>query len=674
MASTRRLVAIMFTDIVGYTAMMGSDENLAIKTVTRHKKIINQIVPKFEGDIIDFYGDGSLSIYSSVTFALECAMAIQKEFQKNVIVPLRIGIHIGELLIRDGNVFGDGVNIASRIESLGQSGTIMFSEDVFQKIRNNSSFETQSIGIFEFKNVEKPMEVYVLANDGFPIPKAESITGKLKTSSTKHDLNSSSKREKDKDEVKDTFNRKILEKSIAVLSFVNMSSDPEQEFFCEGISEEIINTIVQLPDLRVAGRTSSFCFKGKNEDLRLVGKTLGVSKILEGSVRKSGNRVRITAQLIEASTGFHLWSKKYDRELDDVFKIQDEISSEIANQLKITFADAQSIPKSRQQTKNIQAFQWYNKGRSLFYQRGMSLFEAIKSFQAALEIDSNYSLAYSGLADTYVMLSFHGYLSPSECWTEAIPAAERSLKYGPDLSETHNALAVIALLHDKDLEVAEKEFKKALEINPTHVQARVWYGMFCQAFMRGNLEEGIDQLRIATENDPLSSYAHSCLALTLATANKLEESVPSGEFAVKLDPDSLIARYNLGYCYLWSGQPEKALQECQIALKISSRHAWILHLALLANLKMNRRDDSLKIFKEMETLYSDHYFPPSNLAIAAAALGKNKYALKLANACLDIIDPYFPFIVTIMKDSEALRKIPGFEKIWKRMEFLRVNK
>jgi len=295
----RLLAAIMFTDIVGYTAMMGNNERLAITTVTHHKKIIEQSVSKFNGNLINFYGDGSLSIYTSATAALECAMEIQMEFKKDILVPLRIGIHIGEILIKEGNVFGDGVNIASRIESLGQSGTIMFSEDVFRKIRNNDLFKSKQLGSFEFKNVEKPMQIYALANEGFPVPKEQSITGKLKISDTK----------KAADDINNPTKRKISDKSIAVLPFVNMSSDPEQEFFCEGISEEIINTIVQLPDLTVAGRTSSFCFKGKNEDLRSVGNTLGVSKILEGSVRKSGNRVRITAQLVEASTGFHKWSK-----------------------------------------------------------------------------------------------------------------------------------------------------------------------------------------------------------------------------------------------------------------------------------------------------------------------------------------------------------------------------
>ncbi len=669
MESTRRLVAIMFTDIVGYTAMIGSDENLAIKTVTHHKKIIKQIVSKFEGDLIQFYGDGSLSIYPSATFALECAMAIQLEFQKNIIVPLRIGLHIGEILIREGNVYGDGVNLASRIESLGQSGTVMFSEDVFQKIRNNNRFKTQLLGAFEFKNVDKPMQVYVLANDGFPVPKAESITGKLNASSKKQDIKSYGVREKISDKVSDSLQREILEKSIAVLPFVNMSSDPEQEFFCEGISEEIINTIVQLPNLKVAGRTSSFCFKGKNEDLRSVGNMLGVSKILEGSVRKSGKRIRITAQLIEASTGFNLWSTKYDRESDDVFKIQDEISTEIAKQLKITFADAQSVPISRQQTKNIEAYQLYYKGRSFFYQRGMSLFEALKCFRASLEIDANYALAHSGLADTLIMLCFHGYVSPSECWDEAISAAHRSFKYGPDLGETHNTLALIALLHDRNFDAAEREFKKALEINPAHKQARVWYAMIYLALTRNKFEEGFDQFKIAAENDPLSPYVHSTYALTLTTGGKFEEAIASGEFAVKLDSDSWIARYCLGYSYLCAGQLDKALQECQIALKISSRHAWSLHLIVLTLLKMDRHDEAQKIFEEMEARYRDHYLPPSNLAIAAAALGKEKYAYKLASTGVDIIDPYLPFIATVYKDSEALRKIPGFDKIQRRLGF-----
>jgi TolB-like protein len=640
MSQSRQLAAIMFTDMVGYTRLMQKNEKKAISNRDSYRDILKQETKNHAGTILQFYGDGTLCIFDSSIEGVDCAIQIQTQLKaKNI--PLRIGIHSGDISHDAEGVYGDGVNVASRIESLAVPGSVLISEKVYDDIKNHDSFQTKSMGGFKLKNVERPIEVFALANEPLAVPELSELKGKGEP----------------------------VSKSIAVLPLVNMSNDPDQDFFSEGISEEIINTIVQLPDLRVAGRTSSFSFKGQSEDLRVIGKKLGVKNILEGSVRKSANRVRITVQLIEASSGFHLWSRKYDRELDDVFKIQDEIALEVANQLKITFADTQSMPKSRQQTKNVEAYQLYYKGRSLFFQRGMSLFEALKCFKAALKIDPNYALAYSGLADTYVMLSFHGYLSPFECWLEAIPAAQNSLKYGRDLGETHNTIGVIALLHDRNLEIAEKEFEKALKINPSHIQTRAWYGLFCLTFMREAFEEGIEQFRIAIKTDPLSSYAHSNYALILTTCNNFEEAIDSGEYAVKLDAESLMARYNLGYTYLWSGFEDKALKQCQIALKFSKRHAWILHLISLTYLKLDQPEKALKIFEEMEMRYRDQYFPPSNLAIVAAALGKAEYALELAHKAVDIIDPYLPFVMTNLKDSEALRNIPGFDEIRNRLGY-----
>jgi len=631
---SRQLAAIMFTDIVGYTALMGEDETKAFRFLKRNREIQKPIIQEFEGNWLKEIGDGILASFNNVSDAVNCAKKIQEQVKKERGLRLRIGLHEGEVVFQDQDVFGDGVNIASRLQEMAPAGEIYVSEAVFRNIENKNDIDAQFVNEEILKNVRHPVRIYQIGRSAHISPISE-----------------------------------ITDRSIAVLPFVNMSNDPDQDFFSEGISEEIINTIVQLPNLRVAGRSSSFSFKDKSEDLRVIGKKLGVKNILEGSVRKFANRVRITVQLIEASSGFHLWSKKYDRELDDVFKIQDEIAVEIADQLKITFAEAQSMPKSRQQTQNIEAYQLYYKGRSLFYQRGTSLFEGLKYFRAALDIDPNYALASSGLADSYVMLSFHGYLSPAECWAEAIPAAQKALKYGPDLGETHNTLAVIALLHDRNLEDAGKEFKRALELNPTHLQARVWYGFFYLVLARLKFKEGVEQCRIATENDPLSTYAHSCYALALSNTDKFEESIASAKYAVELDPDAWITRYALGYCYHWAGELDKALQEYQIDLEISNRHAWSLSLLVLALLKMNRRDEALKIFKEMEARYRDHYLPPSNLAIAAAALGKDKYALELAHTAVDIIDPYLPYIVTIYKESEALRKIPGFEKILERLGY-----
>jgi tetratricopeptide (TPR) repeat protein len=267
------------------------------------------------------------------------------------------------------------------------------------------------------------------------------------------------------------------------------------------------------------------------------------------------------------------------------------------------------------------------------------------------------------------MLSFHGYLSPSECWAEAIPASKNAIEYGPELSETHNTTAVIALFHDRNFKKAKKEFKKALNSNPSNVQARAWYSMFCLTIIQGKIEEGFDQFRLAIKNDPLSAYVQSCFALILTTSNKFKEAITFGEYAVKLDPESLIGRYNLGYCYLWSGEPDKALDQCKIALRISNQHSWIQHLTALTHLELDQRGEALKIFDEMETKYRSQYLPPSNLAIVAAALGKDEYALELAHKAVDIIDPYLPFITTILKDSSALRKIHGFEEIRNRLGY-----
>ena len=298
------------------------------------------------------------------------------------------------------------------------------------------------------------------------------------------------------------------------------------------------------------------------------------------------------------------------------------------------------------------------------------MFDALECFKEALKLDPNYALAYSGLADTYIMLSFHGYLSPPECWREALPAARNSLKYGPDLSESHNTMGVIALLHDRNLQAAEREFKAALSSNSTNLQARAWYGLFCLTNIRGAIEEGADQFRIIIKNDPLSSYAHGCFGIVLTAGNSFGEAIVSCEYGVKLDPDAFIARYALGHAYLWSGHLEQALEQCQIALDISDRHAWALHLIALTYLEMNEADDALKIFNEMERRYQDQYLPPTNLAIVAAALGKDDYALQLAHISVDIVDPYLPYHIMTGKEGEALRNIPDFDKILHRLGYI----
>ena len=642
----RQLAAIMFTDIVGYTSLMDKDEEAAFAMLERNRSIHNELIKKYNGKFLKEMGDGILASFSTVSDAVYCAGYIQQSCNDETHLNLRIGIHQGEIVNQGKDIFGSGVNIASRIQAIAPIGGIWVSDSVQRNIQNKNDIEIKFVKEETLKNVKQPVRIYNVNVDC-----AELVESNIP------------------DDSKKSIKNEPKQKSIAVLPFANMSSDPEQDFFCEGISEEIINTIVQLPDLKVAGRTSCFSFKGINKDLRLIGSQLGVNNVLEGSVRKSGKRVRITAQLIEASTGFHLWSHKYDRELIDIFEIQDEIALEIANQLEVTLLGKKSMPNSREQTQSIEAYQLYCKGRSLFYERGMSLFEALKCFQSALGIDPSYALASSGLSDTYIMLCFHGYISPSDCWAKAIPASKKALKYGQDLAETHSTLAVISLLHDRNLEDAEREFKNALALNPLNIQARVWYSLFYLTYAMNNFKEGIEQSRIAIENDPLSSYAYACYGLVLAAAGKTQESINISKDSVALESTAMLPRYTLSHCYLCSGQLEKALQECIIALEASNRHAWNLNLISTIYMEMGRTAEALKIYEELERRYQDQNLPPSLLAITAATVGKDKFALELAHTAVDVFDPYLPYKGVNFKNSKAIRKIPGFDQILIRLGY-----
>jgi len=302
----RLLAAIMFTDLEGYTAMMQEDEQNAKMARDRHRNILEEKINEYSGNLLQYYGDGSLSIFNSGIEAVRCAIEIQKNLSKEPKIPVRVGIHVGDIVKEDDGIYGDGVNIASRIESISVPGAVLISDRLQDELGNKPDITTKSLGKFQLKNVKRQIEVFAVASDNIKVP-------------TIREINS----EKAKPV-----------KSIAVLPFVNMSADPENEYFSDGITEEILSALVKVEGLQVTSRTSSFAFKSKNLDAREIGKQLGVSTLLEGSVRRAGNKIRITAQLINAADGYHVWSEVYDRKLEDIFEVQDEISSKIANTLR----------------------------------------------------------------------------------------------------------------------------------------------------------------------------------------------------------------------------------------------------------------------------------------------------------------------------------------------------
>src|SRR5438477_7942726 len=290
----------------------------------------------------------------------------------------------------------------------------------------------------------------------------------------------------------------IAEASIAVLPFLSLSADPENEIFSDGMSEEIISALMQIKNLHVAARTSSFSFKGKHVDLRLIGEQLNVRTVLEGSVRKSGNRLRITAQLVNAADGYHLWSETYDREMKDVFAIQEEIAKAIAQRLQVTL-DSEQRPLFRAGTDNLEAFKLYTQGRSLFFQRGPHVIRSVERCKQAVTLDPKYALAWSGLADAYNMVGFYGLARPEACLPHAKEAAEQAIALDSLVAEAHTSLAMSHLFHDWDRPSAEREFLHCLKLKPRNSLARSWYGLYYLQWAEGRFEEGLAQATEAVQ-------------------------------------------------------------------------------------------------------------------------------------------------------------------------------
>ncbi len=643
MSRSRQLAVIMFTDIVGYTALMGNDEEKGLRILDKNRELQKPIIEEFKGRWIKELGDGVMASFNTVSDAVNAAIKIQIESDAIPNLQLTIGIHLGEVVFENEDVFGDGVNIAARIQAFATPGSIYVSEAIHNNISNKQGIETKFVKLEKLKNVAFPIRIYEVVT-------AHKTDSKI--SNNKTTLEAS-------------------QKSIAVLPFVNMSNDPEQEYFCDGISEEIINTIVQYPDLKVSGRTSSFIFKGKNEDLRVIGNALGVGKILEGSIRKMGNQIRITAQLIETSNGFHLWSKKYDRQLDDIFAIQDEIAKEIGNQLNLTLSAGAKKLEGRQQTQNLEAYELYLKGRGLFYKRGTALLEALDCFKKALEIDKTYALASSGLADTYVMLILHAYLPASDNWKYAIKAANTAFRYGPELAETYNSKAIISLFYEWNWDQAADQFKKAISINPSFIQAYVWYGFFYQNCVKGNAREGIKMIKKAIEIDPLSSYARNCLVPSYTLLELYDVAIQEMNDLSEIDPTQNLTAYNLSAVLFWSGNHKKAYEIFENSSRKSGK-IWI-YFFIYIYLKMNQKEKAEKIYSKIERQYKNNGLLPTSFAIAAATFGKNKKAIELLHNACDVKDPALILLALNHKDGEILHSLPGYNDIRKRMGLKEVH-
>jgi len=365
--------------------------------------------------------------------------------------------------------------------------------------------------------------------------------------------------------------------SIAVLPFANMSADSENEFFSDGITEEIINALARVEGLHVAARTSAFSFKGQNVDVSEVGKKLNVATVLEGGVRKVGNRIRITAQLINASDGYHLWSERFDRDLDDVFAVQDEIAAAITDKLKLALVVSGGGRIGRPPTKNMEAYEHYLRGRRQVSQGyGMDLLGALGSFEQALALDPEFASAYAGIAETYSSLGFMAVLPPREAMPKAKAAAQRALELDDTLADAHCALASVHMVYEWDWAAAERGFRRSLELSSNYVQAMYHYGHVYHGYVSHKLDEGIALCRRASELDPLAAYPRHGWIANLYIAGRCTEALEILEDAMQADVTAFHLRRLQGLCCIALGRMDEARQAIAEALRLSGRHSWAL--------------------------------------------------------------------------------------------------
>jgi len=469
----------MFTDLAGYTALTQRNEALAMQLLEEHRRLVRPFFPKHNGREVKTIGDAFLVEFASALEATRCAFDIQQSLNEmnsgrpeDRCVLARVGIHLGDVIHDQNDVYGDAVNIASRIEPLASPGGICVSEPVYVQIKNKFEFPLSTLGERNLKNVSEPIEVYKVI---LPWEK------KIESEST-------------------------LEKSrIAVLPFANMSPDPADEYFADGLTEELIDRLAQVRELEVIARTSVMNYKKKEKNVSQIAKELSVGSLVEGSVRKAGNRIRVTAQLINGATEGHLWSSHYDEDLEDVFAVQSEIAEKVAGELKVRLVDSEKQTLEKKPTENTEAYSNFLRGRELLREgeggTEASLEQALGLFEKAIQLDPEFARAYVGAAECHQWLSNIGKERSDPSHSSAKQLLERALNLYPNLAEAHSVLS--GLLYDEDDVLgSEAEARRALELNPSLSDPHV---MLCElAGLKGDQEEMVRRMETAYRLDPIS--------------------------------------------------------------------------------------------------------------------------------------------------------------------------
>jgi adenylate cyclase len=526
----RKLTVILSADVKGYSRLMGEDEDATVRTLKNYRELIGTLIRNHRGRVVDSPGDNILAEFASVVDATKCAVEIQQELKdRNADLPenrrmvFRIGINLGDVIEDGDRIYGDGINIAARVEGLAEAGGICITGIVYDSIKGKLDLTYESLGEHTVKNITEPVRVYRVQMDQEPLVVVTS-------------------------EESGAFS--LTDKpSIAVLPFVNMSGDPGQEYFGDGITEQIITGLSKIPHLIVIARNSTFTYKGQPTKVQQVGRELGVSYVLEGSVQKAGDRVRITAQLIDATTGHHLWADNYDRDLQDIFALQDEITLKIMSAMRIKLTEGEQARMWEGGTTNIQAFDKASQGIGYLNRlTKQDNAQARQLFKEAIEQDPEYAQAYMGLAATHLMDAELGWSkSPHKSMELAIRLTKKTLSLNDAMDFAYGLLGNVYLFNRR-YKKAISAGKRAIALNPNGAHAHAWLGHILS--VAGRPEEGLALLKKAIRLNPIPpNWYLSHLAMAFRMTGRYEDALDVSKQALHLNPDDLSAHLSLAVTY-----------------------------------------------------------------------------------------------------------------------------
>ncbi|HZW56979.1 MAG TPA: adenylate/guanylate cyclase domain-containing protein [Nitrososphaerales archaeon] len=509
--SERKLAAIMFTDIVGYSALTQRNEALALRLLEQHNEITRGVLSKYDGVEVKTIGDSFLVEFKSALAAIECAYELQKALHEyneksNEKLLVRIGIHIGDVVHKGNDVFGDAVNIASRIESFAEGGGVCISEQVYAQVRNKTLHRIVRLEPRQLKNITFPVGIYRIV---MPWDENTGVDSEMQ----------------------------LDMRRLAVLPFANVSPDPNDEYFSDGLTDELISKLSLMKGLKVIARTSSMRFKGKGKSVAEIGRELGAGTIVEGSVRKAGNRIRVTVQVVNANSEEHLWSSSYDNNLDNIFAVQSEIATKVSDSLPayvVLPSTEKPAPQYSQDTRNVTAYTYYLKATQLLNDRTEdSLREALELFTNATKLDPSFARAYVGVGKCYYELGLRNMISVEESDAGEKSSAAKALEIDPNLAEAHSLLSLNAWGED-NFEKAESEAMRALELNPN--LAEVQFSLATLKLTLGYPMTSLKLLETAYALDPLSGHVVRYLGLTLAWIGKDSEALNLWGRTVRVAP------------------------------------------------------------------------------------------------------------------------------------------